>query len=157
MDVQKTSINHHELSIRAPLQPSQPQPQPSQPPPPQAVALSYSSSWRSPIIHYSLAGADWRQAPMTDVVSGGGGWKDASFPLQNGAAAAAAAAEAAGGSPTPLLEFVITDGNDSWDKASDGSNYSLHRPGRYVLRHGQLTPAAAPPVLVVTGGSQACP
>ena len=65
----------------------------------------------------------------------------------NGSAAAAAPAAA---EAVPLLEFVITDGLEAWDKAPDGVNYTIHHPGCWQLRDGQLKPAVAPPVLVVS-------
>eukprot|EP00887_Chlorella_sp_A99_P000854 scaffold5.g854.t1 len=111
-------------------------------PTPVGVSLAYHTGWREPLIHYSLCGAPWRAERMGDVASGGGQWKEASFRV-NGCGPAAAEA--------PLLEFVITNGAESWDKAPDGSNYVLTRPGRFALRHGSLTAPAAPAVLVVTG------
>lgn len=110
-------------------------------PTPVGVSLAYHTGWREPLIHYSLCGAPWRAERMGDVASGGGQWKEASFRV-NGCGPAAAEA--------PLLEFVITNGAESWDKAPDGSNYVLTRPGRFALRHGSLTAPAAPAVLVVT-------
>jgi hypothetical protein len=40
------------------------------------------------------------------------------------------------------------DGQGSWDKRDDGSNYAIDLPGRWHLRDGQLASAAAPAVLL---------
>jgi sucrose-6F-phosphate phosphohydrolase len=50
----------------------------------------------------------------------------------------------------PILEFAITDGNGSWDKPSNGSNYQVHLPGSYSLAHGTLRRIPTPRVLVIT-------
>jgi hypothetical protein len=53
-----------------------------------------------------------------------------------------------GNGAAPLLEFVVTDGHDSWDKARDGCNYAIHAPGRWHLRDGRLAAASTPALLL---------
>lgn len=83
---------------------------------------------------------------MRQVVSGGGWWEAADLKLA--AAAASGNGSGAGSAAPPLLEFVVTDGRDAWDKAADGSNYAIAAPGRWSLRDGQLAEASLPAVLV---------
>jgi hypothetical protein len=123
------------------------------------LQLHYHTSWQQPVLHHSINGGEWRGLEMQPVVSGSGWWKAVDLHLNgsngssrragssNGAAAEAAAATAAG---APLLEFVVTDGQDGWDKPLDGSNYQVGAPGRWHLREGHLAAAAAPPVLVIS-------
>ena len=127
------------------------------------LQLHYHTSWQQPVLHHSINGGEWRGLEMQPVVSGSGWWKAVDLHLNgsrragssngsssNGAAAEAAAAAAATAAGAPLLEFVVTDGQDSWDKPLDGSNYQIDAPGRWHLREGHLAAAAAPPVLVVS-------
>ena len=141
--------------------------------PPDAAArlqLHYHTSWQQPVLHHSINGGEWQGFEMQPVVSGSGWWKAADLHLDGssssssragngsgsssgsgsngGAAAEAAAAATAAGAP--LLEFVVTDGQDSWDKPLEGGNYQIHSPGRWHLREGRLAAAAALPVLVVS-------
>lgn len=84
------------------------------------------------------------------VVSGGGWWSAANLHLDAAVAAHTSGGSSSNGAGPPLLEFVITDGKDAWDKAPDGSNYRIAAPGNWRLRDGQLAPAATPPVLLVS-------
>ncbi|KAL4859929.1 Fumarylacetoacetase [Chlorella vulgaris] len=91
--------------------------------------------------------------PTLQVVSGSGWWEAAG--LQKAAATALAAAASSNGNGNglnpgapPLLEFVVTDGLDTWDKPADGSNYAITAPGRWSLNGGSLAAATAPAVLV---------
>lgn len=50
----------------------------------------------------------------------------------------------------PLVEFVLTDGNGSWDKPPGGGNYQMHCVGFHSLSHGSLHRISTPRVLVIT-------
>ena len=88
------------------------------------------------------------------VVSGGGWWTAANLHWDGSTAAGACSSSSSDGSSsnggTPLLEFVVTDGQEAWDKAPDGENYRIALPGNWRLRDGQLAPVATPPVCLVT-------
>jgi hypothetical protein len=46
--------------------------------------------------------------------------------------------------PSGSLEFVLTNGEGSWDTPGLGAgskNYCISQPGVYVLRHGSVTKA----------------
>lgn len=81
--------------------------------------------------------------PRRSQVVSGGSWHAADLQLD----AAAVSGGAAGGAP--LLEFVLTDGRDAWDKPADGGNYVIAAPGRWRLRDGQLAAVAGPPAVLV--------
>ncbi|KAL4445901.1 hypothetical protein ABPG77_009100 [Micractinium sp. CCAP 211/92] len=81
------------------------------------------------------------------VVSGDGSWKAAS--LDATADSGASGAENGAAAP-PLMEFVITDGFDSWDKAPEGGNYVVREGGVWQLADGLLAQAERPPVLLVS-------
>ncbi len=85
--------------------------------------------------------------PCLQVVSGDGSWKAAS--LDAAADTGASGAENGAAAP-PLMEFVITDGFDSWDKAPEGGNYVVREGGVWQLADGLLAQAERPPVLLVS-------
>lgn len=74
----------------------------------------------------------------------GGGWHAADLQLD-----AAAVGRAASGGGAPLLEFVLTDGRDAWDKAAGDANYTIAVPGRWSLHDGQLAAVSGPPAVLV--------
>ena len=89
---------------------------------------------------------------VLQVVSGTGWWTAAQLQLDvavaHSALGSGVSSHASGsGSPAPLLEFVITDGQHAWDKAPDGANYMIADPGRWRLSGGKLAQAATPPVV----------
>lgn len=85
------------------------------------------------------------------VVSGGGWWHAANLHLDAAAACSNSSSSNGSGGSTgpPLLEFVLTDGQDTWDKAPDGANYTIAAAGRWQLGDGQLSQVTAPPAVLV--------
>ncbi|PSC75747.1 fumarylacetoacetase [Micractinium conductrix] len=125
------------------------------PPPPLGLQLHYRTSWQQPVLHHSVNGGEWRGVEMQQVVSGTGWWTAAQLQLDvavaHSALGSGVSSHASGsGSPAPLLEFVITDGQHAWDKAPDGANYMIADPGRWRLSGGKLAQAATPPVMLVS-------
>lgn len=87
----------------------------------------------------------WPVHACLQVVSGDGWWKAASLD-----AAACSSSGDNGSAAAPLLEFVVTDGFDSWDKAPTGGNYTIQEAGCWQLADGVLAQAERPPVLLVS-------
>lgn len=88
-------------------------------------------------------------------MSGGGWWTAANLHWDGRAfpgASSSSSSDSSGGSSNgaPLLEFVVTDGVDAWDKAPGDSNYRIATPGNWQLRDGQLAPVSTPPVCLVS-------
>jgi HAD superfamily hydrolase (TIGR01484 family) len=95
---------------------------------------------------------------MAPVASGGGRWHALRLPLPpagldasaGGAASTSESTSDTAAADAPLLEFVVTDGADAWDKAAGGANYAARAPGRWALAGGALGRPAAPPLLLVS-------
>ena len=102
--------------------------------------IYYTTAWRQPIAHFSLQRSQWATTPLTPTPTPNLSTLSLSLPV---------AVQQQQDAP-PLLEFVITDGNGSWDKASGDENYAIHHPGRYYLENGTLHSITTPPVLIVT-------
>lgn len=81
------------------------------------------------------------------VVSGDGWWKAVSL---DAAANSGGSSDENGSAAAPLLEFVLTDGFDSWDKAPEGGNYKIQEGGVWQLADGLLAQPERPPVLLVS-------
>jgi sucrose-6F-phosphate phosphohydrolase len=106
--------------------------------------LSYRTSWETPVLHYSIAGADWNTEPLKrSIVSTGFEWAHATLHLPT---------KAVGINDNDALgvEFVVTNGSGDWDHAPGGSNYAVKTPGRYRLMNGDLQRVQSPRVLLVT-------
>ncbi|KFM25353.1 Protein GrpE [Auxenochlorella protothecoides] len=107
-----------------PLRRSTAAPQPS-------VELAYSTGWSGASLHGSIAGQEWQTLGLKPVVSGAGAWHHLNLPVP-----------AQGNPPTPLLEFVMTNGASGWDKPTEGGHYTIAAPGRYCLQHGRVESVA---------------
>jgi hydroxymethylpyrimidine pyrophosphatase-like HAD family hydrolase len=121
------------------------------------ILLHYHTEWPAPALHYSFAGGPWRRSPpMAPVASGGGRWHALRLPLPpaglnaNAGGAASTSESTSDSAGAPLLEFVVTDGADAWDKAAGGANYAARAPGRWALAGGALGRPVAPPLLLVS-------
>lgn len=120
---------------------------PAAPPPATPrLQLHYHTTWHQPILHHSINGGTWQGVEMQQVVSGHGWWKAADLHLDPAAGSHASATTPA----SPLLEFVITDGKDAWDKLPSGDNFTIQEPGRWQLSQGLLEQVQRPPLLLVS-------
>lgn len=72
------------------------------------------------------------------MASSSGLWKCARFPLSGTATAA------------PLLEFVITNDGERWDKPWSGGNYAINSGGRFMMKDGEIEAVSGRSVLVVS-------
>eukprot|EP01026_Neomeris_dumetosa_P071751 TRINITY_DN7267_c0_g1_i1.p1 TRINITY_DN7267_c0_g1~~TRINITY_DN7267_c0_g1_i1.p1 ORF type:complete len:501 (+),score=55.68 TRINITY_DN7267_c0_g1_i1:3-1505(+) len=101
------------------------------------VVLFYETGWSYPRCHCSFMGGPWQTKHLDKVNLGN--WWSLQLDLQeqhhqNGA----------------VLEFVMTDGGEKWDKQQDGSNYKLQDLGKYSLKDGKLCRVAGKRVMVVS-------
>lgn len=86
------------------------------------------------MLHFRVGVNAWQDQPLQALRSSNGKWQEAFV-------------ETAGGG----LEFVLTDGNGTYDKLPDGSNYSIIEAGVYTLTDNQLSaPPDGAPFLVVS-------
>lgn len=89
----------------------------------QSIILQYDSSWKRAFIHYCADNARWTEAPGVPMQeasnTGGKYWKE--FRIR-----------------AARLEFVVTDGQGNWDRAPNGHNYLVERPGIFELGAGIL-------------------
>jgi hypothetical protein len=76
-------------------------------------------------MHLSILGAEW-QTRLADRVQGG----EAVWELP--------ADDDLSGVERALVEFVMTDGEDTWDQPPEGGNYIISDPGAYSLVDGRL-------------------
>lgn len=113
------------------------------------LQLHYRTTWSAPVLHHSIAGSEWRGVPLQKVVSGGGWWHAANLHIDAAAAVAGSNGSSGGAAAAALLEFVLTDGQDAWDKAPDGGNYRISAPGRWKLADGALAAVDRPPAVLV--------
>lgn len=106
-----------------------------------SIHITYKTSWDRPSIHFSINNNKWQSADLyqSSVVSQGQDWKTVSISNNQ--------------NELTSLEFAITNGNGSWDKLPDGSNYRItaaEADQTYSLSNGMLTHIKTPPVLLFT-------
>jgi len=115
------------------------------------IRLFYRTGWSRAALHGSLGGGGWRDWELSPVASSQGQWLAGRVELPPGAGAGAAAAGAGAAGPAQaLLEFVVTDGKDTWDKPAAGGNYAVAAAGAYALRGGQLAAVPGRPLMLVS-------
>eukprot|EP00879_Flechtneria_rotunda_P009113 GHRR01009540.1.p1 GENE.GHRR01009540.1~~GHRR01009540.1.p1 ORF type:complete len:351 (+),score=105.97 GHRR01009540.1:250-1302(+) len=107
-----------------------------------SIQLYYRTGWGSARVHGSLGGGTWQDYPLKKVTSAPGKWLAATIPVKSSTGNGAAA----------LIEFVINDYGNNWDKPPEGGNYTITGPGTYTLRRGTLValPPGPPPVMIVS-------
>lgn len=92
------------------------------------ITLRYESSWNRAFVHYSADNHGWTEVPGTAMQEAsnikGNYWKE--FKIK-----------------AARLEFVVTDGLGNWDRAPNGSNYVLEKPGIFELSAGVLKAASS--------------
>ena len=118
------------------------------------LRLSYNTSWKDPVIHYSFRGQKhWSSKKlMQDVMSGGFDYAyclletDASSSSTNDDDDGGASHSSTNdddddddGGASHHLEFVITDGRGNWDKSSADENYKISASsGSFLLHQGAV-------------------
>ncbi|MEW5316387.1 MAG: hypothetical protein WDW38_007764 [Sanguina aurantia] len=118
--------------------------------PQQHVKLFYRTAWDQAWVHGSVCGNSWQDHPLLPVSSAPGRWLTATFPTSSPGASSEDSGSGGGSSSSALLEFVVTDRSNTWDKPETGSNYLITSPGTYTLRGGALSPVSGQPVMVVS-------
>ncbi|GMH38515.1 hypothetical protein BSKO_06399 [Bryopsis sp. KO-2023] len=101
------------------------------------ITLHYSTGWNNTFLHYSACGGDWRDLPLTRIGSGHH-WCKAKVEVQGN------------DNGSPLLEFVMTNNEGEWDKPLAGGNYEIRKPGRFIVKHGDIEDVIGKPVMVVS-------
>ncbi|MEW5307867.1 MAG: hypothetical protein WDW36_010240 [Sanguina aurantia] len=114
------------------------------------VKLFYRTAWDQAWVHGSVCGNTWQDHPLLPVTSAPGRWLTATFPTGSPGASSEEGAADGGSSSPALLEFVVTDRSDAWDKPETGSNYRITSPGTYTLSGGALSPVSGRPVMLVS-------
>lgn len=99
------------------------------------VVIYYKTSWASPRLHCSVNGAPWTDLRLAP--SPHGQWRMASI-------------EAEQDQSSPILEFVFTDANGTWEKPKEGGNYLIHNSGNYRVQGGALRELKSQPLMVVS-------
>uniref|UniRef100_A0A7S0QZA9 Sucrose phosphatase-like domain-containing protein n=1 Tax=Chlamydomonas leiostraca TaxID=1034604 RepID=A0A7S0QZA9_9CHLO len=102
------------------------------------LRVYHKTSWNQSFVHGSLCGSKWQDFKMERVPSAPGKWMRADIPLPSGAAT------------TPLLEFVLTNRQEAWDKPGNGGNYVVDSTGSWVVRNGGIQRATGKAVMVVS-------
>lgn len=101
------------------------------------ITLHYYTGWNNTFLHYSVCGGSWRDLPFTKIGSGQQ-WCRANVEVQGN------------DNGSPLLEFVMTNNEGEWDKPTTGGNYEIRKPGRFIVRHGDIEDVIGKPVMVVS-------
>lgn len=99
------------------------------------VVIYYKTCWASPTLHCSVNGAPWTDLRLAP--SPHGQWKMASI-------------EAEQDHSSPILEFVFTDANGTWEKPKGGGNYLIHSKGNYRVQGSALRELKSQPLMVVS-------
>jgi hypothetical protein len=91
------------------------------------IEIVYKTPWKPAYIHYNLNGAGWTTPPGKQME----------------------ASEIAGFDPSEYqfflipqgstVEFVLNNGQGSWDHPSRGGNYLIDSPGRWKVENGALS------------------
>ncbi|CAI5508289.1 unnamed protein product [Closterium sp. Naga37s-1] len=90
------------------------------------ITVFYETGWEQAFIHHNGTSSGWTAVPgmrMKDSTAKG----PAGFPLKVYSIRASS------------LEFVTNNGAATWDSSPSGGNYTIDRPGCFVLSSGRLT------------------
>eukprot|EP00210_Caulerpa_lentillifera_P000298 g291.t1 len=85
------------------------------------VVIYYKTWWTTAFLHGSINGAPWTDVRLSP--SPHGRWRTVSIEVEPNQS-------------TPVLEFVLTDGDGLWDKTKDGTNFTIQKPGNYRVQNG---------------------